>query len=333
MLDRSLTKYAYQSPLYREWLEEANNLSLFKNQAEEQIDEFVSEELILAASLGSLFMKETEEVKDELLILLSSKNFTTTDVQDLLGDLKRTTIMSPEKKAELETFILDIVDKSSDTAHDFTGAAATAAIAGASIPLARTQAAEKFSEGVAGFGAFYTNNYADRVLNENIAAKVDKILALPIEERTAALAVLRSDIGGKFDANNYWRLVSNQVATKSYHYGYLKELDRMGQTHYTYKAIMDGKTTEICRHLNGKVFNVRTSLQLLETFSESDPVTATGVMPWLNKGEQENIIESKLSVDELQAQGVAIPGTLHANCRSTLVDAKGSVVAGGRFFF
>lgn len=333
MLDKHIAKYAYQSPLYREWLEKANNLSLFKDQASEQIDEFTSEELTLAASLGAMFMKETKEIKSELIRLLRTNNFTIRDVEDLLSDLRKTTIMSERKKADLEKFVLDIVDKSSETASDFNRTVAIGSIAGASIPLAQTRAAEKFSEGVAGFGSFYTNNYADRVLNDNIAAKVQKILALPKEEQTAALALLRSEIGVKFDANNYWQLVSNQIASKSYHYGYLKELDRMGQTHYTYKAIIDDKTTEICRHLNGKVFNVKTSLSLLESFSESDPVAATSLMPWLNKGDQENIIQANLSVDELQAQGVAIPGTLHANCRSTLVDAKGSIVAGGRFFF
>ncbi len=135
---------------------------------------------------------------------------------------------------------------------------------------------------------------------------------------------IRDALNKRLKSVPYWRVVANAATSRSYHYGLLKAAQFQGFRGYEFKAVLDEKTTDICRSLDGKVWSIASAISKFEQVAGSDdPDEVKRVFPWTRFKDVQG-----LSVDELQAMGVMVP-PLHGNCRSTLLP-RGNVPPAGQ---
>ena len=111
----------------------------------------------------------------------------------------------------------------------------------------------------------------------------------------------------------YWRIVANQTTSRAHHYGILRGAQEQGKLGYKLVAVLDRRTTELCRNLDGKEFWVADGIAHLERIAETEPEDIAKVAPWV-KAED---VKDK-SASDLSTMGVLVP-PFHANCRTTLV--------------
>ncbi|WAS28514.1 nuclease domain protein [Vibrio phage LV6] len=134
----------------------------------------------------------------------------------------------------------------------------------------------------------------------------------------------------KEGAGNLVSLVASLNMARMSSYGFMNEATLVGITHYKYNALDDSRTTDICNHLDGKVFPVDTAFTRLAQelrINDSDELKAFAPFPIVNTPEALGEFTS-LSSDELQARGFSYP-PMHFNCRSTVDYVKGTIQVAG----
>ena len=116
---------------------------------------------------------------------------------------------------------------------------------------------------------------------------------------------------------------SNLVGTRVAAYGVLHEARVRGLATYRIDAVLDARTTDICRAMDGRIMKTQTAFKKVQdTLLIQDPTNLAKVVPWPENGAA---VEGKAS-DELQAMGFDVP-PFHYLCRSvlTLVDSSTEV--------
>ena len=154
-------------------------------------------------------------------------------------------------------------------------------------------------------------------------------------------------------SEHYMRVVSSQAMNGSRVYGALKGLDAAGFDSYAFEAVVDERTTEVCRLMDGKVFRIAPALQKYDDIaSNPDPEAVRDLKPWVNErtradGRREMYTKDRAGlvtvigiVDErgfgvadkigaysnvaslptMEQLGLSYP-PLHGLCRSTIVPA------------
>ncbi len=127
------------------------------------------------------------------------------------------------------------------------------------------------------------------------------------------LDTVRKVIDRRLKSVPYWRVVANANASRAYHYGMLKAAQFQGFTGYEFVAVLDSRTSDICRELDGQTWFIADAVNRMEMVAGSDdPDAAKTFMPWVNV----EAVQGQ-SADALRDMGVMVP-PLHGNCRSTL---------------
>ena len=109
--------------------------------------------------------------------------------------------------------------------------------------------------------------------------------------------------------------VFTQVAQRNAmgsHYGLVKGGQYAGFTTVRYVAVLDDRTSEICKSLDGKEWSIYQAAEIIEAVATSPPEEVKEISPWLRAEEYEGLTDT-----ELADMGVIVPPR-HANCRSTL---------------
>jgi SPP1 gp7 family putative phage head morphogenesis protein len=187
---------------------------------------------------------------------------------------------------------------------------------------------------------------ADRIIADGLAA------GLRSRDITADLAAHGRKVGVT-RAQSYWKLVALNAANRARSYGHLRSMSDAGVSQYIFSAVMDERTSVVCRALDGTTFPVSGSLNRFSDLaidSEGDYTAAEKVMPFvkeraLDGGGVEMFVEppgmgrtviatasdrglgradyrpevrDKLPPAALQAAGVSVP-PLHQACRSSII--------------
>jgi SPP1 gp7 family putative phage head morphogenesis protein len=168
-----------------------------------------------------------------------------------------------------------------------------------------------------------------------------------LREKLGTFAATRSD--------NYWRTVGNYMTQTARSYGALSTYQEAGVTKYEIIAVLDKKTTTMCRFMNGQVHEVKNGIANIEQATPAAP------LPWMYEGKNANgdpILYHKdpsgnrhtvanvdrsgagnvgdtgkfsntMSTAQLQNAGIDTP-PFHGNCRTTMkaVLDGGGVVTG-----
>jgi len=128
-----------------------------------------------------------------------------------------------------------------------------------------------------------------------------------------ALRSVRGQLDRRLKSVPYWRVVANANATRSFHYGMLRAARAQGRRGYRFVAIIDERTSDICRQMDGKEWLIADVLNKFEQVAASDdPDEVKRVFPWVSADDVMNLED-----DALRDLGVMVP-PLHGNCRSTL---------------
>lgn len=124
----------------------------------------------------------------------------------------------------------------------------------------------------------------------------------------------------------------NRVAAASvnraHNWGGMFSLEEAGIEEYEFRAVMDERTSRICRELNGRVFSVPRVMNVVRQALEGPPSAIESIAPWptfdaerndffIQSGERRSYLGGQ-SEEWLADHGVALP-PLHGNCRSVIV--------------
>ena len=80
----------------------------------------------------------------------------------------------------------------------------------------------------------------------------------------------------------YWETVAGSFVSRGRSFAQLSSYAEAGIDRYLIEAVLDERTTEICRFLDGKTFTVATGLQTFEQV-EAEPDRISEVAPWVRE--------------------------------------------------
>ncbi len=162
-------------------------------------------------------------------------------------------------------------------------------------------------------GKYYTNEYFN---TQVIPSLYDAVTKVTIGDQTGAklaFSTVRQTLDKRLASVPYWNVVANAASSRAYHTGVLRAGQLIGKTTFTFVAVRDERTSEICRLMHGKVFTVDQGLDLMQRVAAAeDPEEVKAITPWLRINDVRD-----LSASELAQAGIMIP-PLHGNCRSTI---------------
>jgi SPP1 gp7 family putative phage head morphogenesis protein len=147
----------------------------------------------------------------------------------------------------------------------------------------------------------------------------------------------------------YWDVVASSFIGRGRSYAQLSAYEEAGVERYRFEAVLDERTTEICRFMHGRTFEVRHGLELFARV-ESEPARLIELAPWVREatdretgrkllyvnrgGERESValvtrsamgtrddvgdFDRGRSTEELVGLGLILP-PVHALCRSVSV--------------
>lgn len=203
-------------------------------------------------------------------------------------------------------------------------------------------------------GNFVTNAYGRRAVAVEAQARAIVSQGLEHGFGTDEIAgklehAVKSQVLGR--SPSYWNVVANSFANRSRTETNLRGFQEAGIKAWSFEAVLDEVTTDQCRMLHGKTFEVGPALQrMAETQASEDPVRAMKERePWLYNGRDADgnkilytrdhdgnrtviahVLESgvgtsdkigrydqRVSDDALMKSGIPMP-PLHGRCRSTI---------------
>jgi SPP1 gp7 family putative phage head morphogenesis protein len=168
-------------------------------------------------------------------------------------------------------------------------------------------------------------------------------IAHELSSEIAAMVVGRSEF--------YWEVVASAFVGRARSFALLSSFGEAGIERYVFSAVLDERTTDVCRFMDGKVFPVGAGLDLFNRVDAlENPEDIKQVQPWVRTGVDEwgkrvlfvdrgggsrttvaRVVESavgqrdevgrfskEMSPRDLETSGLVIP-PLHGLCRSSLL--------------
>ncbi len=146
-----------------------------------------------------------------------------------------------------------------------------------------------------------------------------------IGKRLRDVAFGTEEVPGKLELYNR---VAGSSVNRARNWGGMFSLEEAGFDEYVFRAVMDQRTSRICRELNGRVFSVPRVMEVVREALASPPSAIERIAPWptfdeargdffIERGGRRSYFAGK-STEWLEANGVAVP-PLHGNCRSVIV--------------
>lgn len=265
-------------------------------------DDFLEDELQIAVALSDAALTSAEDV-DEILdpVLSDPENFSQDEFSEATAKASRAW------------------DGTFDLAEEAVVAGLIASLAkgegrvSAGI-IGDAPSRRAVLDGMRDIAQYNTNTFFNEQVLPSLQRKVLEVMEGRAPGAAPDLAAVRSVLDRRMKTVPYWRVVANSAASRSYHYGFLKAAQFQGFRGYQFVAILDDKTSQICRSINGKQWFIADAVNLMErAIVDPDPNAIKNSMPWVPAAQVEG-----LSSDALRDLGVMVP-PLHGNCRSTIV--------------
>lgn len=159
--------------------------------------------------------------------------------------------------------------------------------------------------------------------SEQVAADIVKIanevgLQQGLGRKEVAKA-LQAALSERFAQSlSYWQGLSATVLTRSSVMGTTQALIEAKAKTYEFLAVNDERTSEICRHLDGKIFKVEVARDIRDRLLNSkSPEEAKEVAPWPTGDRLQEALGTS-NASDLAGMGIAVPA-LHFHCRSEII--------------
>lgn len=262
-------------------------------------EEFLPEELIIAALIGAAFSGNGKDPAKELLKIVKEGGASQIDEAIAAVDQDFSNVFSAKTQKDVTAQLMKLLRKGSAYAGDagtITGLLDTKSILSDMVESTK----------------YFTNHYFNDHVVPELLKSVEKILQEGGNVDAEAYKAVREVMENRLKSVPYWRLVANASASRGFHYGAVKAGLVNGVQAYKIVAVLDAKTSEICKHMNGKEFWLADAdLQVTRAaLAKGDEIKY--VAPWLREAE----IVGK-DANELRSAGFIMP-PFHGNCRSTI---------------
>ena len=165
-------------------------------------------------------------------------------------------------------------------------------------------------EGMVNAAQFYGHDYFDSQVLPKLYAAVEKAFEDASDTVTAMRQVRKAIDAKMLSRAPYWHVVASANASHAYHYGLVQAGLSKGYRGYRLVAVLDSRTTDICRALNGKEFWLADALPVVERLASGDDPRAAS--PWIT-GEERRL----LTENEVYDRAVYVP-PFHGRCRTTM---------------
>jgi hypothetical protein len=114
------------------------------------------------------------------------------------------------------------------------------------------------------------------------------------------------------------KLVSSLHSSRLSTWGFVAEANVLGIEEYQLTAVLDGRTSEFCRAINGKRFKVQDAKELVnKVLNVENPDDAKVIQPWPKQDKESITMYRDSTPEELTAMGLQIP-PFHPHCRTLL---------------
>ncbi len=191
-----------------------------------------------------------------------------------------------------------------------------ASVLDAGLVVENTVSTRLVQQGIASSAEAFSNARFSGDTFGRIVADVDAILSDVQIDATAPDQIrrVRSAIDRRLAnlSTSYSNVTANAVTNRAYNYGVLRGGRATGFSVYTYTAVLDGVTSDICLWMNGRQFFVSDALAIAERAAGNPGEVAT-LQPWPRP---DDVVGR--STPDLASGGITQP-PLHGNCRSIVV--------------
>lgn len=166
--------------------------------------------------------------------------------------------------------------------------------------------------------AFWIRNHYDRFLTDRIRSIGAENFREGVGAFRSGRQFAQSSLGQQFGkSQSYWELLSNAVATRTRELSHIDGFAKVGADEAQIDAVLDRRTSCICRTLDGTSFPVEVLQQYRDQMVGSGPEEIKQeVSPWLSC-ERVRSLEAQ-GVEALAEAGVVAP-PFHGHCRSSLI--------------
>ena len=164
---------------------------------------------------------------------------------------------------------------------------------------------------------YWTRTHFTREWTGRIGNLAETVIRDGLSRRDAGI-FFQNTLGEAFrgESESYWSVVADAVTTRSRSFGSTEAFVKAGITRYEVDAVVDHRTSEICRYLDGKQFEVADAVRVRDAMIAAEtPEAAKLIMPW---AKPVDVVDK--STVALAAMGV-LASPFHGNCRSRLVIA------------
>ena len=200
---------------------------------------------------------------------------------------------------------------------------------GASLTQADAAAIEAFG----GRQTFWIGEFWNRSLSARIAATVAREQLTGGLGREQAGRVLRGVVSGEFpgasvpgtwrgSSDSYFRMLSGTARAHASAHGALTSLSAAQFQRYRIEAVMDERTSERCRVMHGRSFQVAAGVSHMNaTIGAEDPEELKSVAGWKTAEEIRQAAgdgDARSQERGLLAAGLALP-PYHASCRTIVI--------------
>ncbi|MBP9890049.1 MAG: hypothetical protein KBF93_27365 [Leptospiraceae bacterium] len=145
-----------------------------------------------------------------------------------------------------------------------------------------------------------------------------------IIERAVKAKEKLGEIFSTLQVQNRYRLVAENAVNKARNFAQALAYEELGITRYEISAILDQKTSIVCRTLNGKVFETKTAVQYVNEVLATDPNKVVSKFPWPDpkdfpqtEDDLRNITPAEIN-KLYNKMSVKLP-PYHAFCRTTVI--------------
>lgn len=162
-----------------------------------------------------------------------------------------------------------------------------------------------------------TNQYFARIVQEPLLKKL-KAKGVDLKAPDLVKTVTTQVNNGLLKSEPYFGIVANVATSRAYHYGMLDTARTLKYTGFRFVAVLDKRTSRICRAMNGKTFWIADALTLLDKVASAgdDVERVKKLTPWVDASD----VAGK-STAALSKMGVMVP-PLHPKCRSSVIPIK-----------
>lgn len=170
---------------------------------------------------------------------------------------------------------------------------------------------DQVQKGIVKSSTYFSNKYFNTIVTPKIEKAVMDVLNKGHSARDA-YDTFRETIDTHYKSVDHWKTVANASASRSYNYGLAKGASQLGYAIVRFDAILDHRTSDICRSLNGSEWDIYKITDQYERSATGDPADLKQYSEWVSYKEFQDMSDS-----ELLSRGVVLP-PCHGLCRSVL---------------